>query len=125
MGEGQEIVEEVVTIQSIETHTCWNKQATQHIQANLSQAKLVLSQVFIAERNEQQHAYGARQAGEKTKQARQPPVTTAHVIEAQQGEANKQRLVVTCGKEEGSRKHREIESCTKGSLRIKIFLRQP
>src|SRR5690242_15408028 len=85
----------------------------------------MLSQVFIAERNEQQQTHRARQAGQKTKQACQPPMTTAHMIEAQQGQTEKQRLIVACGKEEGGRKHREIEGCTKGSLRIKIFLYQP
>src|SRR5712692_6680062 len=47
-----------------------------------------------------------------------------HMIKAQQGETEKQRLSIGCGKEEGGGEDREIEYSSQSSFLVEIFLDQ-
>src|SRR5438128_2294861 len=71
------------------------------INACLLKMETMLAQVLIKERDEQEQASRACQAGKKAKQTGQPPLPSTHRIETEQGQKQEQRLVISGSKKEG------------------------
>src|SRR6266581_14509 len=78
-------------------------------------------QIFISERQDQQQAIRARQAGKEASKTSKPPTSVSHLIEAQNGKAQKGRLAIGGDQEKCARKDQKIENSTVCACLIKIF----
>src|SRR5437764_7760915 len=112
-------------IERVDTQSRWNKPAGQDVETDPAWLELMLTCIFIGERQEKGQPCRSRQDSESAGKTGQPPVPTAHSVEAEYGEKKKERLIIGGSKEKGGGEHGKVDCRTIGTFSIKVFLHQP
>src|SRR6266480_4998472 len=115
----------VKAIERVDTQSRWNKSASQDVETDHAWLELMLTCILIEERQEKSQSCRSRQDSQSAGKTGQPPVSTAHSVEAEYGEKKKERLIIGGSKEKGAGEHGKVDCRAIGAFSIKVFLHQP